>query len=378
MSLQRKGRVGRKHDGVFFPLFTEKTFNSMIEYNTPNIIVENMTSHMLALFANEPISSFDRMPIYDMLTPPSDDSINYSIERLFLLGAIDTHGEITQLGKMMNAFRKMNIESCKMILSGLVYGASIKELVCLACLLTIRKTEIVMDRRDSGVAPYDAALLFDELYQITPTFDRSKCDTMNFNRLKAKLVIGCEMLELLLIYQRFTAKVGTLSITALKNWCIGKGLNYFKLCKLTETIDETYWTMLDQLKINPVRGAVEHEELYQILKRAGDIDNTELIESVIKLKRCIYEGYKANILIWDDKANSYKTTTGLSVSVNSTLTSNLSYQKLGAQFEQDHPRMLVYKELLTRQGRDGLFANEASVVSVMDGYVNVDLMLAQS
>lgn len=379
MSLQRKGRVGRKHAGVFYPLFTEQTFKDMIVDNTPSIMVEDMTPHMLALFVNEPVSSFDKMPVYDMLTPPSDDCINYSLQRLYTLGAINPDATITKLGKMMNSFRKMNIESSKMILSGLVYGVSIKELVCMACLMQIKKTDLLLDKRDTGVIPYDAGILFDELYQITPTFDRSKCDTANYNRLKAKLLVGCEMLELLLIYQRFTAKASSIPTGKLRKWCFSKGLNYTNLCKITESIDEIYWGMLDQLKINPVRDETQNAELYQVLKRSGDINNTELVNAVIALKKCIYEGYKNNLLLWDQDDNAYKTMAGLKVSVGSKLVSRLTYQKLGASFEQEQPKMLLYKELFTRQDpKSGRYAHEANIISVMDGFVHVDLELIQS
>lgn len=378
MSLQRKGRVGRKHAGVFYPLFTEPTFNNMIVDNTPSIMVEDMTSHLLALLVSEPHASVDKLSVYEMLTPPSDDSINYSLQRLYTLGAIDSDGKITRLGKMMNAFRKINVESCKMILSGLVYGASIKELVCIACLLNIRKNDILLNKRDTGITPYDTGLLFDELYEIDPTFKQANCesgnyDSANYNRLRAKLLVGCEILELLLIYQRFSSKASTLSIVELRDWCDSKGLNYIRLCKLTEAIDEVYWLMIEQLRINPVAQDNQSIDLYQTLKRSSDMNNTELVDSVIKLKKCIYEGYKNNLLIWSEKDNAFQTASGLNVTVPSKLVSQLSYQKLGAAFEQDRPRLLVYKDLLTRQDRMGKFAHEASLVSVMDGFVHVDI-----
>lgn len=371
MSLQRKGRVGRKHAGVFFPLFAEDTFKSMIVDNTPSIMVEDMTSHMLALLASEPVNSPDRLPIYDMLTPCSDDSVNYSLEKLFVLGAIDSTCTVTKMGSMINIFRKLNIESCKMILSGLVHGASLKELVCLACLTQNRKTEYVLDRKVSGVNPYDIGKLFDELYEVNPTFDRSKCDTSNFNKLKAKLLVSCEMLELLLIYQRFSSKA-YLPINELRKWCFSKGLNYTSLCKVSESIDEVYWQMLQQMRINPIY-TNSQPELYDSMKRSGSINITELVEAVSKLKKCIYEGYKMNILKWDSSSNTYKARTGVDVVVVSPLVNPLSYQKIGAKFEQDRPRLLVYRDLLMRQDQVGKFVYEASMVSVVDGFANADL-----
>jgi hypothetical protein len=119
-------------------------------------------------------------------------------------------------------------------------------------------------------------------------------------------------------------------------------------------------------------------ELYQILKRSGEIDNTELIDAVIVLKKCIYEGYKNNILVWNVKVGSYQTRHGLNIVVPSKLVSKLGFQKIGARFEQEYPSLLIYKDLLTRTDRNGNYANEASTISIMDGFVNVDIEFIQS
>ena len=372
MSLQRKGRVGRKYPGVFFPLYTEYTFNKMIVDNTPSITSENMTFHLLTLLINASSKALSKLPIFDMLTPPSDDSIKYSLERLFTLGAIDNQGMVTTLGTMINTFRKLSIESCKMILSGLVYGVSLKELICLACLMTVKKTDIIISSQVSRVQEYTTAVLFDELYEITPTYNRDKCDTLNYNRLKAKLLIGCEMIELLLIYQRFTHAITTKPLHKIEQWCIDKGLNFTKLCSITEFIDEVQWGIFEKLKINPVKEN-DTGELYQLLKRSGDIDNTELVDSVIKIKKCIYEGYKNNLIVYNSKTNKFESLTGLPISVRSKLISNLSYQKIGVPFDQNQPKLLLYKELITRQNtKTGQYEHEASTICVLDGYVHVN------
>ncbi|KUF89790.1 hypothetical protein AM587_10003352 [Phytophthora nicotianae] len=136
MSTQRKGRVGRKHPGVFFPLYTEETERCLIDDDPPRIETEDFTSHLLAIVVSADVSTLDRLPVWEMPTPPPDDSVRYSLERLFLLGAIDDLGRATELGRMMNTFHKISIESAKMILSGLVFRAPLKELVALDCLLS--------------------------------------------------------------------------------------------------------------------------------------------------------------------------------------------------------------------------------------------------
>jgi HrpA-like RNA helicase len=371
MSMQRKGRVGRKHPGVFYPLFTENTFQNMIVDNTPSIMVEDMTTNLLAVIASTPVPSVDRLPMYDMLTPPSMDSMNYSLERLFTIGAIDITCNITPLGKKINAFRQMNVESSKMILSGLVYGASLKELVAIACLLNYKLNDIVINQRTSGIPPYDVRRLIDEIYEHSPeyaTSNRRDCDY----QLKARLLVGCEMIELLLIYQRFMAKAATTSVADLKEWCASKGIVFQTLCNVTEDIDETCWQMLVQLGINPMSMANDKEDLYHVLKRSGTMNNNELIGAVTTLKKCIYEGYKNNLLVWHEKENAFKTLRGLSVMVKSNLAHKLSYQKIGSAFDQLRPRTLVYKSIIAMTNRDGTIEFSASPVSVMDGFVYVD------
>ncbi len=378
MSLQRKGRVGRKHPGVFFPLYTEKTADSLFKDNIPKVEVEDFTSHMLALIVSSSFASIDRLEIWEMLTPPSDDMVRYSLERLFVLGAIDINGQATELGKMMNTFHMLSMESVKMILSGLVFGASLKELVCLACLLSVRKTDIVLNQQVSGVPAYDTASLMYELDEADDKF--AKCNMKGFNRLKTQLLIGCEMLDLLIIYEWFTEKVPTVSTVELIKWCERKGLNYHSLCKITEFIDESFWGMLSQLRINPVSLTSEDDDLYQVMKRSvNNLDQTELVESVIRLKQCIYEGYKCNTLIWNEDANSYQTEIGMNTLVKSPIAGRLRHQNQGLKFDQEKPQVLVCKEILIQADRrTGRFVHEAKVVSIMDGYVHTDLQLIHS
>lgn len=375
MSLQRKGRVGRKFAGTFYPLFTEEIFSKMVIMNTPSVSVEDITSHLLAIVATESRTIFKNLAIYQMMTPPSDDSVNYSFQKLFTLGAVDAHGTITPLGVTMNKFRKIGVESAKMILSGIVFGAPIYELVAIVCLMAVKRTDIILAKPDDGITPFTTTKILDDLYEPVPTYDRSKCDTMSFNALKAKLLVGCEMLELLLIYERFAAKSSKLSINDLMKWCESKGLNFHGLCGVTESIDEIYWLMIEQMRINAAKKDSMYvaDTLYNALRRSTNADDTEFVDAIFRLKRCIYEGYRNNLLVWDDSKNSYISPTGLEVIVPSKLVNRLSFQKLGAPFEQHHPREIIYKDLLTRQDRSGNFVHEASLISVMDGYVHTDM-----
>lgn len=367
MSLQRKGRVGRKFPGVFYPLFTEAVFNSMIVDNTPNILVENITSHILAMIASDPNTSIDKLPISKLLTPPSDESIAQSLETLFILGAIDSHGAITKLGKIMNSFRKLPIQTCKMIISAIAYGVSIQEMVALACLLNLKRSDVIVS--GPRVKPTSVVNLFMDLYQ-----NQSECDYANYSRFKAKLLIGCEFLELLLIYERFAMQFEQgKSTTQVRDWCDKNGIIFGTLMKLSESIEEILWQIMNQMNINPMHYNNDIDSnLYIALKRTNDTTQTDLIDLVCKFKKCIYEGYQMNTLTWDESRQGYFNRYGTKVIVESKLVSNLSYQAIGANFKQNRPRILIYKNLLLKKGMSGAFEWVADTISILDGFITID------
>lgn len=213
MSLQRKGRVGRKFPGVFYPLYTESTFGKMIVDNTPSILIDDITSHILTMLASNSEVPVDKLPISQLLTPPSDESMAHVRESMFILGAIDSNGYITKLGSMMSLFRKLPIQSCKMILSSVVYGVSVREIVTLACLLEMKRSDLFI--LEIGEKPLSAGDIINELYE-----NDNKCDYNGYNQFKMKLLIGCEFLESLLIYQRFISMYKSLNnLNELRMWC---------------------------------------------------------------------------------------------------------------------------------------------------------------
>lgn len=368
MALQRRGRVGRKLPGTFYPLYTESTFNSMVVDNVPNILVSDITNSLLAIIANNKINDIDDMPIYDLITSPSDDCINESLEKLFTLGAIDQSCNITKIGKYLNSFRKIGVEASRMIISGIINKASIKEMCQLSCLVELKKSDLFLKNKNYTVSDIIDEIIYpdEESYK---QFDESKCDMDSYNKLKAKLLIGCEFIEMLLIYQKFLHRANTLTISDLSDWCLKKGLNFRVLINVTESIDEVYWTMVERLKINPIKS--DHDDIYQILRRAGPINDRELVESVSLIKKCIHTGFRHNRLVWD--GNNYKSNTGITVMVSSKLVSPIVSLKNGAPFKQTKPKILIYKDLLTRADRVGMFAHEASIVSIMDGFVDIDV-----
>ena len=208
--------------------------------------------------------------------------------------------------------------------------------------------------------------------------NQKECDYPNYSRFKAKLLVGCEFLELLLLYQRFTYQFNqTRDINKIRTWCDEKGIIFGSMIKLSETIEEVLWEIMNQMNINPMHYNND-SDLYATLKRTNDTSETDLIDLVCKYKSCIYEGYKMNLITWDEQKSGYFNRYGIKINVESKLVSPLSFQKIGAPFEQNRPHILLYKNLLLKKGQNSPFEWFADTVTVLDGFVTVDTELILS
>ncbi len=366
MSLQRKGRVGRKHAGIFYPLFTQETFDSMVVDNTPNILVEDMSPHMLALAASDNLASIKRM-----ISPPSYDTIAYAKEKLYVLGAIDSESKITPCGLIMNRFRKMDLELRKVIIAAVARKKHVYDTMILACVMMLKKSEMyLLDMKK----PITIDTIFAEAHGSSD----GTLDVANYSRLRAKILVACEFIEMLLVYKRFVLEVQALDgdIIKVKEWCLENGLNYTALATVSDTLIETSWLIVEMMKVNPM-SCEDGEDILSLLYLAGN--KSEFVDAVIDIKKNIYEGYKNNVLVYDQETLQYKMSNGQSVYVNSKLTTNLSKQTEGASFKQQVPHVLIYKNMLVRKNDSKKnYDFEASIVSVMDGFVSVDKTFIES
>ena len=98
---QRGGRAGRTGPGVCFRLYTESAFNrEMWENNVPEIQRTNLANVVLLLKSLK----IDNLLEFDFMDPPPHDTILSSMYQLWLLGALDDDGNLTNLGRVMVEF----------------------------------------------------------------------------------------------------------------------------------------------------------------------------------------------------------------------------------------------------------------------------------
>mmetsp|Transcript_107338 Transcript_107338/g.256372 ORF Transcript_107338/g.256372 Transcript_107338/m.256372 type:complete len:775 (-) Transcript_107338:26-2350(-) len=96
---QRAGRAGRTQHGKCFRLYSEETFNrSLPKVTVPEILRSNLASVTLQMKA----MGIEDVVRFDFMEPPDRVRLVKSLRLLFLIGALDEDGVLTDLGRRMS------------------------------------------------------------------------------------------------------------------------------------------------------------------------------------------------------------------------------------------------------------------------------------
>ncbi|EGS23320.1 pre-mRNA splicing factor ATP-dependent RNA helicase prp16-like protein [Thermochaetoides thermophila DSM 1495] len=129
---QRAGRAGRTGPGQAYRLYTEKQFRDEMYMQTiPEIQRTNLSNTVLLLKSLGVKDLLD----FDFMDPPPQDTITTSLYDLWALGALDNLGELTELGRKMNAF-PMDPPLAKLLIMSEEYGCS-EEMVTIVSMLSV-------------------------------------------------------------------------------------------------------------------------------------------------------------------------------------------------------------------------------------------------
>lgn len=398
-SRQRRGRVGRLANGIFHACYTLDTYKHMQLSQHPEIVRESITSFLLTVLLQETKTSieevsFDKKTVncfqmnqftqqwykintetpfnaalLDFIQYPSSDSMSDALSRLHGLGFIDHEYKPTIFGIYANKFRKLRLENIRMILAGYHEKANILDLITIACMLQlsfelgIKKNKYV-NRNPLGLSEQEANYYY-------------------------KLVFADEFIEYLFIWDEFmnnigktgdqmdkklnktiTRKTKILPMNYIINYCKDNGFNLSGLLKVIELRDEVINDML-VMGLNPYYNGLDlprgSYNLVDILKR----NLSDGLDEIKKIKKCIYEGYRFSLYITNESGRYINYENHIPISLDSRIVKPLA---LDEDIEQIKPqKIIVATVLLQKNSITGVYEFIGNDVSVMDGYVDVDV-----
>ncbi|KAL8271108.1 hypothetical protein Esti_004962 [Eimeria stiedai] len=129
---QRKGRAGRTGPGKCFRLYTETAFiREMLPNTVPEVQRTNLSNVVLLLKSIGVANLLD----FDLIDPPPQDTFVDAMFQLWVLGALDNLGGLTQIGRKMAMF-PLDPPLSKMLLTAAESGAA-REMVSIVSLLSV-------------------------------------------------------------------------------------------------------------------------------------------------------------------------------------------------------------------------------------------------
>ncbi len=379
--VQQKGRAGRKSPGEVHYCFTKASFDSMRSLQLPEILRTSAARSILDIIILDTSANINRDVILQekdkfqtlidsvpldlvsqdnpfnmrktsMITFPSIENLNASLEKLHVLGYIDHNLNPTLTGLLAGYFNKLSLENMRMIFSGYAHGCYIIDLITIAAFI------------ENGRFMQN----FRQKYVPMNIFNTSERES----QLNHTLLIQDEFIEYIFIWNAFISQLDKkMNIKSILAWCDQSNISYDELLSISNIRNEIIETMVS-IGMNPYVSGLNiglSYNLNKIIVRSI----SEGIAEIVKLKKCIYEGYKLNTCTYNDFLKQYVIDNGqIAVFVYSPLIKPLPHVE---GILQNHPRSIIVQNiaLKTADAYKGQYKYEASgAVSIIDGFYDID------
>lgn len=319
MHIQRKGRVGRIAPGDCITLFTKKTFDKLLKNQFPDIIktdpiadilniikrlselkLYKTTYDMIHDFTPKVVNIFD----VKLFEQPNIYSIYYSLNMLYYLGAIDINGLLTPIGYIMSNFKRTSLNFIRSILIGFCYNEiAIIDLINIAAAIsTGQRMKIIKN---------------------IPIFLND--DFINSIFFVEELLNGSM-----------------------------EQISFHKI------IFEERESIIDVLILNGLNPYKNYKK--RLINIFGKESDEYILNYIKKLKTCIYEGFKMNIMFYNKEKKYYTNRLG-----------DIINEK-GINVYELKPEYLVYNKLSFKlEVKRNIFLYKPEYTCILDGFVNVDL-----
>ncbi|MCK9607788.1 MAG: hypothetical protein M0R33_15200 [Methylomonas sp.] len=341
---QRYGRCARKFPGVCYPLYSKRVFDELLPaYKLPEIVVGDISEIILHIIIaqqkakflqnHSPKTAYFHVSDLSMLDMPSPDAIHLALEKMQLLGFISfdappfeldaeafisknkeqTSSEassqdlfgvpmrtfplaklgITRLGRLANevlSSANCSPEAVRLILAGYAYKFSIIELIDIAAYTSVTASELMeteVGKPQSAIERDSLTRIYADIFEDDSAFD------------KMREISGDEFMDIVFIIyslKQYIARSPPERMNdAIQEWCAAFRINISGIINILTAREAITNALLAQrMHISKNSGIIDAcfgEKIASPISR----DNIALLAAIIRLKRCLYEGYKMNI-----------------------------------------------------------------------------------
>lgn len=355
---QRRGRVGREFDGVFYPLYPKWIYDKLPELQLPQIAVNDVSSVYLGII-NEQLKTKPKFYVsaIDMITNPAPDASKAAIEKLYALGLINIDDSGT-CGITLSQYgvHALSVgdrpEIARMILSSFTYEVSAIDCITIGAWLSLRK---------------DTKISWGHVYQM----GLSSVSRDLKHMYEVKLLINDDFIDGIIMMNAikyiFKTNEPRNAIKALRTW--------------TELINWSYKSALEFISTREDMINTYLSESFDLFKHdkysIATSDPTELMNTIVKLKYCIADGFRCNLLSLPGEVTGSHDTASkyLPVEYNTSLGMKVlvsGFMPAGPIKTQLIPKRILYDNLNLKINKSGVYDVLPDHISVLDGYVPID------
>ena len=389
MANQRKGRVGRKSIGNWYPCYTEATFSELDKDQFAEIVTKDISIHLLNIIITETetkillkkdlafneINTLDKslkinkfsdrddyllkskyslnLSLLDLVELPSANSLTYSLEKLYNLGFINSDYNPTILGLYVKKFSKLSLEYIKLIFSAYSYGANVLDIITIISFLMVGNQGIFINKYKP----------------INTLFPKVSNDDFLFYY---KNIIGDQFVEFVLIWDlyssfldnfftKLTKKLDLNNKYELKTddiikWCDKNKIHYEGLINVSIIRDEIIINLVS-IGFDPFYNSLNLAKGKYNLRNILLANLQDGIGEIKKIKNCIANVYQLNSLIYDDTLQSY-------VSEYKKIPVNIQDNNLISTVDINHKKIFTSNISLQKNIADDDFSLVGEVISI--------------
>jgi HrpA-like RNA helicase len=409
---QREGRAGRLFPGDFYPLYTRHVFETALdEQQLPDIVAGDYGEIHLAVVREQQRQKLrtGRAPDFRvedsaLLDPPPPAAYLAAAATAAALGFVSAAAPapdrwppalapgdapvvygLTPLGNIASMFTRTPPEAARVLLAGYTWGAAASDLLTAVAAFGTPLSRVYARGALDGAPP---SALRDAL----PKYLRARegggaseprggaaervLPPMESEAFfyRARLLLADDFAEVVLLFDAFAARLGGEGAAGAARWCAEAGLSFETMVRLARARETAVEEMLIA-GLNPYRGAA---------RRLAELPLEEFAGGLARFKRCLYDGLRGRALRYDEKTATYATSQGVRVRVPDLLTDAMA-ARLRAIDVADaapgaKPRWILTDQVTlapaAARPEEGapplLYTVTTNLVSVLDGYVDVD------